>query len=70
MSRPFNWLPSRFIGMAWVPVGVALAAWLTLRGRLGLASVVISPYLLANYWLMLLLEARPLARASQPDRPR
>lgn len=70
MSRRLNWLPSRFIGMAWVPVGVALAAWLTVKGRLGLASVVISPYLLGNYWLMLLLEARPLARASPSDRPR
>jgi uncharacterized membrane protein len=54
--RPFNWLPSRWIGLAWVPIGLALAAVLTMRGRLGLASLAASPYLLSYYWLVLLWE--------------
>jgi hypothetical protein len=48
--------PARFIGVAWVPIGLALAAWLTWRGRLGLASLAASPYWLLHYFLMLLLE--------------
>jgi hypothetical protein len=35
---------------------VPLAAWLTLRGKLGWASLAISPYLLPYYFQMLGLE--------------
>ena len=49
------------------PLMLALAAWLTWKGRLGLASLAASPYLIVNYLLMLVLEVstRP-ARSSAP----
>lgn len=56
LTSDFNYGPSRFIGLVWVPIGLALALWLTWRGRLGLASVAISPYWLPYYFLMMLLE--------------
>lgn len=58
----FDFGPARFIGWAWIPLGVALAAWLTWKGRLGYASLAASPYWLAYYPLMLLLELRPRHR--------
>ena len=48
--------PSRFIGVAWVVIGLPLAAWLTWRGRLGWASLAASPYWLPYYLLMPVLE--------------
>ena len=51
-----NFGPSRLIGLAWVPIGLALAAVLTWRGRLGLASLAASPYWLPYYFLVLFLE--------------
>ena len=48
--------PSAVIGTAWIPIGLVLAAFLTWRGRIGLASVAASPYWLPYYFLMLLLE--------------
>ena len=56
LNSPFNYGPSALIGYFWVPIGVALAIWLTIRGRLGLASLAISPYWLPYYFLMLVLE--------------
>ena len=50
--------PSAVIGMWWTPIGLALAAILTYRGRLGLASLAVSPYLLGYYYIMLALELR------------
>jgi hypothetical protein len=58
LTSDFNFGPSAFIGVLWIPIGVVLAAWLTARGRLGLASLSISPYWLPYYFLMLLLESR------------
>ena len=60
-SLPSNVGPSRFIGtLPWIVIGAPLAAWLTLRGRVGLASVAASPYWLPYYLIMPLLElARP-----------
>jgi hypothetical protein len=58
LVNDFNFGPSRFIGPLWIPIGLALAAWLTWRGRLGLASLAISPYWLPYYFLMLVLEVR------------
>lgn len=52
-----NLAPSALIGLAWVPIGIALAAWLAWRGRLGWASVALQPYLIPNYLLMLAVEA-------------
>lgn len=51
--------PSRFVGLAWMIVGLPLGAWLTWRGRLGWASLAVSPYLLPYYLLMGLLELAP-----------
>lgn len=56
IANDFNLSPSRSIGLAWLVVGVPLAAWLTLRGRLGWASLAVSPYLLPYYVQMLGLE--------------
>ncbi len=56
IGNDFNLSPSRFIGAAWLAIGVPLAAWLTIRGRLGWASMAISPYLLPYYVEMLGLE--------------
>ena len=64
--HPWNWLPSRWIGLAWVPVGLIIAAWLTRRGRLGIASVMASPYVVPYYLLLVLLEAAPTTRAPVP----
>lgn len=55
-TSEFNFGPSALIGLVWVPLGAALAVWLTARGRLGLASLAASPYWLPYYFLMLLLE--------------
>jgi hypothetical protein len=51
--------PTAVIGAWWLIIAIPLAAWLTLRGRLGLASVMASPYWLPYYFLMLLLELVP-----------
>lgn len=61
MTHPGQWAPTRLIGWAWVPIGAALAVWFTWRGRLGLASVVIQPYLFAGYFLMVLLQLAPVS---------
>jgi hypothetical protein len=56
---PSNIGPSRFIGGLWVVIGVPFAAWLTWKGRLGLASAAASPYWLPYYLLMPVLELAP-----------
>jgi hypothetical protein len=53
-----NFGPSRLIGFWWVPIGVALAAGLTWRGRVGLAGLMASPYWLPYYFLIPLLDIR------------
>jgi hypothetical protein len=50
--------PSSLLGELWVPIGLALAAILTWRGRLGFASLAASPYWLPYYLMMPLLEVR------------
>jgi hypothetical protein len=61
--------PARIIGAIWIPIGLALAAWFTYRGRLGFASLVASPYWLLQYPLILLLEWRPRSGV-EPGRAR
>lgn len=39
---------------------------LTLRGRLGLASLLASPYLRSYYWLFLLLDLRLIQQRLKP----
>lgn len=51
-----NFGPSRQFGPWWLIVGIPLAAWLTWRGRLGFASLAVSPYLLPYHFLIGLLE--------------
>jgi hypothetical protein len=58
----WNLGPSRLIGLWWLVAGVPLAMWLTVRGRLGLASLAMSPYWLPYYFLFLLLELSGVAR--------
>ena len=71
VANDFNLSPSRFLGPAWLVIGLPLAVWLTVRGRLGWASMAISPYLLP-YWVQMLgLElvrprADPVSRATSP----
>jgi hypothetical protein len=47
----FNIGPSRWLGAWWLLAGIPLAAWLTWKGRVGLASLAVSPYLLPYYLL-------------------
>lgn len=56
IEAPFNLAPSRVIGAAWVPIGLVLAAWLTIRGRIGLAALAANPYILPHYLLFVLIE--------------
>lgn len=56
VANEFNFGPSALIGSPWIPIGIALAVVLAARGRLGLASLSVSPYWLPYYYLMLLLE--------------
>lgn len=57
--------PSNLIGPWWYPIGFGLAAWITTRGRLGVASFLASGFWSLHYALMLLLELRP--PREQPD---
>ncbi len=43
--------PTALVGNWWFIVGVPFAAVLTLMGRVGLAGVALSPYMLGAYWL-------------------
>ena len=58
IASEFNWSPSRFLGAWWIPFGLVLGAWLTWKGRLGLAALAISPYVLPYYLVMGWLELR------------
>jgi hypothetical protein len=51
--------PTRLLGPAWLLIGIPLGLWLTLKGRLGLAGMALSPYLFPHYYLALLWEAAP-----------
>jgi hypothetical protein len=51
--------PTAIFGYWWFIVGAPLALWLTLRGRVGLAGVAFSPYMLGAYWLWPALEIPP-----------
>lgn len=67
LGVPYNVGPSAIIGVAWVPIGIALAVWLTLRGRVGWASLVMSPYWLPYYLMMPMIDLR---RVPRPERSR
>ena len=59
-SQEFNLSPTRILGPAWLVVGIPLAAWLTARNRPGWAGLAITPYLVPQYLLILVLEVGPL----------
>ena len=51
-----NYGPSRWFGWAWLIAGVPLAAWLVWKGRIGFASLAVSPYLLPYHFIVALWE--------------
>ena len=55
----YDYGPARLFGSLWPVVGVPLAAWLTWKGRIGMASLAIQPYWLGYYLLMVLLDLVP-----------
>jgi hypothetical protein len=55
----FNFALSRWLGLAWVPIGLTIGIICFWRDRLGLASLAISPYLLPSYLLAGFWEWRP-----------
>ena len=65
IDTKFNWGPSRIVGIWWIPIGVVLGALLTLKGRLGIASLAMSPYVVPYYLIMGLLEIRGRPVASR-----
>ena len=56
LDNDMNVGPSQLIGAVWIPIGLILGVWLTIRGRLGWASLAVSPYWLPMYLLMPFLE--------------
>ena len=61
IGSDLNLGPSRVLGLWWLLAGIPLAVYLTARGKVGWASIAISPYLLPYYWLMVGLEFLPSA---------
>jgi hypothetical protein len=61
-DNPANFGPTNLLGAPWFVVGIPLAWWLTLKGRNGLAGLAVSPYLLPQYFLVLLWELRLVRR--------
>ena len=56
-SPEFNLSPTRLLGPVWLLVGIPLAIWLVVRKRPGWAGLAMTPYLVPQYLLILLLEA-------------
>jgi hypothetical protein len=69
MLHPANFAPTRLLGWIWIPIGAVLAMWLTLKGRLGMASVAVQPYLFPNYMMFALIELRPRASEALDHEP-
>lgn len=63
-AKEVNWAPSRWLGyVPWALVFLPISAWLTIKGRLRLASLAASPYLFPFYLLMGFLDlSRPADR--------
>ena len=62
--------PPRWLGFAWLVIGIPLGLWLWRQGRLGLAGIALSPYWLPGYLLMWLIEFVPRhAARSCPSAP-
>lgn len=56
VSNPINYAPSRVVGVAWSLVALPLAALAFWRGRLGFASLLVTPYVFPYYLLFGFLE--------------
>jgi hypothetical protein len=52
----FNVGPTAVVGLWWLFAGIPLGAWLFWRGRVGLAGLAVSPYLLPYYLMVALLD--------------
>ena len=52
-----NFSPTRLVGAAWLVVGVPLGVHLTMKGKVGMAGLAMSPYFGASYLLGLLWDA-------------
>jgi hypothetical protein len=52
----YNMGPSRVFGVWWLAIGLPLAAWMTLKCRVGWAGLAISPYVLPQYLMWPLVE--------------
>lgn len=60
-----NYGPSAHIGtLPWLALGIPLGVWLTIRGRVGWAGLAVSPYWLAGYLLMPIVELPPPTKRS------
>lgn len=58
-----NYGPSAQIGtLPWLAVGIPLAIWLTLKGRVGWAGLALSPYWLVGYLLMPIVDLPPRSK--------
>lgn len=60
----FNVGPTAVIGPWWLLVGIPLGSWLFWRGKVGLAGLVISPYVLPYYLMVVLLDLPTSRRGS------
>lgn len=67
MTSFANASPSRWFGYAWLVVGIPAAVVAWRRGRPGLAGLLASPYLLPQYWLMLVVDPPLWRREATPE---
>ena len=69
-TTPFDLGPRTLLGAIWLPIGLAIALWLTWRRRPGWAGLFASPYGLPQYFLMPLIEVRarpPIPKPTPAD---
>jgi hypothetical protein len=66
VESAFNIGPSALVGAWWLLVGIPLGIWLFLRGRVGLAGLAITPYVLPYYLMVALLDLPSSRLARQP----
>jgi hypothetical protein len=62
----FHVSPSRWIGNAWLLVGLPLGAWLPSKGRIGRSGLALSPYVWPYYLFFGLLGPTPQSGKNTP----